>query len=391
MLTTDAVTVTAQVQRRLGAMTCTDPRDWHLVFRARYGMEIVFRAIADVHGTGCIATQLLTCAAAINPILAAGLTPVYGEISHDSLSLDPDLVPMGESTRALVLQHSFGIIDPTRSAALRHRADTAAALLIEDSAHCVCRMARDRRGSPLADVSVHSFGAEKVLPTRFGGAVWVNPERSDRALQHRLRADFANLRRLPETIASRSRLYRGQVRVLNRLPRPVATHTRDTLTRLRLLEPLIAPSETAGQLPYEPAQPAAWMTRAVADQLGRLDSVERHRAAATRVYLSELADLLDVPRSIAGEMPLVRFPCFAPSPAAAEHLLQALTEAGVYAGRWYRPALFPGVCDPARFGFSPGRTTPLTQDLIARIVNLPTASGPVEAARAVAIVRSVCG
>lgn len=391
MRTTDASTETADVRRRLGAMTRTDPGDWHLVFRARYGMEVVFRALADVHGTGCVATQLLTCATAVNPILAAGLTPVYGEISQDSLALDPRLLSVPESTRAVVLQHSFGIIDQVRSTGLRDRADAADALLVEDSAHCVGRMARDLQGSPLADVSIHSFGAEKVLPTRFGGAVWVNPDRSDRAMQHRLCTDFANLPRLPETIASRSRLYRGQVCVLNRLPQSVAAHTRDTLTRLRLFEPLIAPSETAGRLPYEPAQPATWMTRAIADHLGRLRCVERRRAAATQVYLAELSGRLRVPGSITADMPLVRFPCFAPSAGAAEHLLQTLTAAGVYAGRWYRPALFPGVCDPARFGFRPGRTTPVTQDLIGRILNLPTASGPLEAARASAIVRRVCG
>lgn len=387
----DVAREATDVHRRLATMTSTQPQDWHLVFRARYGMELVFRAIADVRGSGRVATQLLTCATAVNPILVAGLIPSYGEIAPQSLSLDPARVPLEESTRAVVLQHSFGIIDRDRSVDLRARADGARALLIEDSAHCVGRMARDRRGNPLADISIHSFGAEKVLPTRFGGAVWINPELDDRGLLHRMRTDFGNLPRLPETVASRSRLYRSQVRVLNRLPREVADQARSTMTRLHLFEPLIAASETAGGSPYAPAQPARWMTRNAADHLRCIEPVERCRAAATQVYLSTLPSRLRIPASITGDMPLVRFPCFAPSAAGAEELIARLTDAGVYAGRWYRPALFPGVSDPARFGFEPGRTTPRTQELITRIVNLPTACGPDEARRAAHLVCEVLG
>lgn len=377
-----------EVHRRLAGMTDTDPGDWHLVFRARHGMQVVFRAIADVRGTGCVTTQLLTCATAVSPILAGGLLPTYAEVCPDSLAVDPETLPVADAMRAVMLQHSFGIVDCAKAARLRAGADAAGALLIEDSAHCVGKLARGADGQPLADVSIHSFGAEKVLPTRFGGAVWVNPELPDRALRHRLQVEFAHLPRLPEQVSSRSRLYRSQVRVLNRLPRSLASQTRETLTRLHLFEPLIAADETAGCSPYEPARPASWMTRAVADQLSRLETVEERRKAATRIYLEQLPASLQVPVSITTDSALVRFPCFTRSSGAAEQLIAALTRAGVYAGRWYRPALFPGV-DPVRFGFTPGLTTPRTQDLISRIVNLPTAAGPDEARRAALIVREV--
>jgi hypothetical protein len=60
----------------------------------------------------------------------------------------------------------------------------------------------------------------------------------------------------------------------------------------------------------------------------------------------------------------------------------ALRAQGIYAGHWYRPALFPGVEDPTAYGYEPG-TLPITEDVIARIVNLPTDVSP-ERAREIA-------
>lgn len=386
--TTDQSGEPRAVARRLAEATGTDPHDWHLVFRARYGMQVVFRAIADVRGSGDVATQLLTCATAVSPITASGLHPAYGEVADSSLALDPEILHPTDSTRAVMLQHTFGIIDHARAAGLRRLADEAGALLIEDSAHCVTRMARDESGAPLADVSIHSFGAEKILPTRFGGAVWVNPGLGDSALQQRLRVTFADLPKVGAAASLRSRLYRSQVRVLNRLPGGIAAPTRDLLTRAQLFEPLISDTETRGELPYAPSRPADWMDDAVVTALADLPVVERRRAAATEVYVRELAPVVQVPESIGGDAPLVRFPFFVDSTEVAERLIRRLTADGVYAGRWYRPALFPGVPDPARYGFVPGRTTPHTQELIERIVNLPTAVDASEARRAADIVRT---
>ena len=63
------------------------------------------------------------------------------------------------------------VVQDELNAALARAAHGAGALLIEDCAHCVGRMATDSSDIPLADVSVHSFGVEKMLRTSFGGAI----------------------------------------------------------------------------------------------------------------------------------------------------------------------------------------------------------------------------
>jgi dTDP-4-amino-4,6-dideoxygalactose transaminase len=141
-----------RVQELLAERTDTNPRDWYFTFKARYGMQVVFAELARSLGGGTVATQAFTCATAVDPIVVAGLTPHYCEIDLDTLAIKP---PIADDYAAVVLQHTFGIVSPAAA-----QIAAAGGLVIEDSAHCVGRMAKDNSGRPLADISVHSFGVE---------------------------------------------------------------------------------------------------------------------------------------------------------------------------------------------------------------------------------------
>jgi dTDP-4-amino-4,6-dideoxygalactose transaminase len=382
----------AESTRMLAERTGTDPRDWYLVFKARYGMQVVFRALVDERGPGDVVTQVFTCATAVDPILAAGLHPVYAEVSPATVAIDPDRLAVGAATRGVVLQHTFGIVDHAAALRVRDAAVAAGAVLVEDSAHCVGRMARDGDGAPVADVSIHSFGVEKMLRTRFGGAVWVNPAMCDGVLRARIAADLASLPVVGRRLDLVARLYRDQVRVLNRLPARIAARLRATLTRLRAFEPPIAPVERRGGLPYAPMRPSPWMVAEIARGLPSLADTEARRTGVVAEYVRALADVVEVPAAVGAGCPLVRFPFFTPDAATAEHVIAALAAAGFYPGRWYRPALFPGVDDPAAYGYAPGDgTLATTEDLIARVVNLPTAVELGEARRIAGVVRAAIG
>ena len=384
----DVVEATRQLAGRSG----TAAEDWHLVVKARYGLQVVFRTLAALRGPGDVVTQVFTCATAVDPILVGGLRPVYAEVSPATIAIDPDRFEVGASTRAVVLQHTFGIVDDAADRRVAHRARTMGAMLVENSAHCVGRLARDDDGTPVADVSVHSFGVETMLPTRFGGAVWVNPALRDDALRERLVADLAGLPATGRRLDLAARTYRSQLRVLNRLPAGVGGPLRGALTRYGLFEPAIAPVERRGGLAYAPLAPSPWMVRQIVRELPSLDAVQARRAAATAEYAHELAGLVQIPAAIGDDDALVRFPFFAADTPTAERLITTLSAAGVYAGRWYRPALFPGAEDPAVYGYTPGDgTLTTTEDLIARVVNLPTGVDVSRAREIAALVRTAIG
>lgn len=380
------------VRTMLAARTGTAAGDWFLVHKARYGMQVVFAALADLRGSGDVVTQVFTCCTAVDPILVAGLRPVYAEVSPDSVAIDPERLELRDRTRAVVLQNTFGIVDEARAVRLRERVAAVGAMLVEDSAHCVGRLARDDDGTPVADVSIHSFGVEKMLPTRFGGAVWVSPELGDRVLRDRLVADLLALRPAGRRQDLAARLYLNEVRVLNRLPGAVARPVRAALTAARLFDPAIAPVERRGGLAARASGPSPWVLGRLEVTLPSLPEVEARRSAAVAEYVRTLSGHVQVPAEVGEGAPLVRFPFFAPDAATAERVFAAVTDAGFYAGRWYRPALFPGVEDPAVYGYTPGDgTLATTEDLIARVVNLPTGVDVAQARRIADVVLSAIG
>ena len=159
------------VRQMLAARSGTRPEDWHLTFKARQAMRVACDAIATAGGRE-VATQLFTCCTAVDPITSAGLVPRFCDIDPDTLAIPTTLA--GEPS-AVMLQHTCGLMAPEADAALASTARARGAVVLEDCAHCVGRLAVDAEGKPLADLSFHSFGVEKMLPTHFGGAVWVNP------------------------------------------------------------------------------------------------------------------------------------------------------------------------------------------------------------------------
>ncbi|GAA2248675.1 DegT/DnrJ/EryC1/StrS family aminotransferase [Rarobacter faecitabidus] len=375
---------TARLRAELAAVTGTNGEDWFFVFKARYGMQAVFDALRANRAGTEVLTQVLTCSTAIDPILAAGLTPRYGEVAEDTLALDPASAVVGSATAAVVVQHTFGIIADEATAALRERAHGAGALLVEDSAHCVARLARDAGGEPLADVSVHSFGVDKILRTRFGGAIWVNPELADRSLRDGLRASLGSLPGLSRRLDWVTRINRGQSAVLNRLPGKIGGPLRSGLARVGLFEYVVSPIEQRGRLPYAPMASSPWIDDQARAHLESLAPNEAQRRAAVAVYQRELAGHIDFPAILGGDaQPLVRFPIRVPQ---AEALISNLASQGYFAGRWYRPAIFPGPVDASAYGYAPG-TLPRTERIIDEIVNLPTNVPPEAAASIAARVR----
>ena len=387
---TQASDPSQELRAAMAERTGTRREDWYCVYKARYGMQVVLRVLHERHGAGEVLTQLFTCCTAVAPIMSAGLTPRYVDVADDTLALDPLSCGPDDSTRAVVLQHTFGIVLPARDAQLARAAHDAGALVVEDSAHCAGRMARDGEGRPLADVSIHSFGVEKqVSDTYFGGLVWVNPAMADAGLRDALTAELAALPAVDESREKAARSYRNQLRVLTRLPHAASERLRGSLVRRGSFEPAVADAELAGELPLAATKPGAWVAEQALGGVRRLDGIEARRSLCVDAYLSVFAqadessarDLL-LPSDLAGlrGQPLLRFPVSLPTSALAELVRAKVAERGFYAVNWGRPLLYPGPSDPSAFGWDgTTRDLPRTERWSRGIVGLPTDIGPVQA------------
>ncbi|MDF7664728.1 DegT/DnrJ/EryC1/StrS family aminotransferase [Bifidobacterium sp. ESL0745] len=437
----------ADLRAVLAARSGTQPGDWFPVFKARYGMQVVFDALRAVRGEGSVLTQLFTCCTAVDPILVSGLKPRYADISADTLAIDERgasemFVRLGvgdvqsrayiaglgtghkdgcadggkadesasdldeslkyandakhdgkseptsdsggsvESIHAVMLQHTFGLIDDASSRKLAEFTHNHGALLVEDSAHCVTRLACDTDGTPLADISIHSFGVEKMLPTRFGGAIWLNPElkTSDPKLDAEIRRRFAALAEPSKHLDKVTRIYINENRVLSRLG-GLGGKLRTKLTNAGWYEPPISAKEQQGGLEYQPMTLTPWIAERAVDGINALDANEAARRAVVDKYREAFANVegLRIPQTVleSDPAPLLRFPLFARDTQSAERIIAAARQAGGYAERWYRPELFPGATDTAVYGVGSldRSTVPVTNRAVSTCLCLPTELG----------------
>lgn len=382
--------------RALAERTGTRPEDWFCVFKARYGMQAALAALRPATGEGSAVTQLFTCLTAVVPIVAAGLAPVYRDVSARTASLDPERLDPPAGTRAVMLQHTYGIVDDAESEELSRRAHAAGALVVEDSAHCVCRMARDASGEPVADVSVHSFGVEKILPTHFGGAVWVNPASPLPELARAVRDALAALPAPPARLDALARRYRTENRVLAHLPAGVSAPLRRALVSSGAMEPAVSEEERRGAAARGPVRASAWVCERALAALAGLDEAEALRRETVEAYRAALAgvDGADaLPAALEGpSQPLLRYPLLAPDTCAADRVVAEVCAAGLFAEAWYRPELGPGVLDAAAFRVPAERSgLPVHERLVATCAALPADVGASGARRAAGAVRAAIG
>ena len=129
-------------------------------------------------GDEAITTPMTFCATA-NCILYQGATPVFADVSPDTLNLDPREVSkkLSARTKAIIAVDYAG--HPAALDELGQLAKTQGqrALLIEDASHALGSEFRGKRVGGIADMTAFSFHPVKHLTTGEGGMVATNDAR----------------------------------------------------------------------------------------------------------------------------------------------------------------------------------------------------------------------
>lgn len=373
------------LRQELAGITGTECADWFPVFKARYGMRAVFKALKESYGTipgaskPSVLTLLYTCCTAVDPIISAGLSPQYADVNADSLAIDVDTYSSRNDLGALVVQNTFGFISNAATAKARDFADSSNLLYVEDSAHCIGRMAKNKTGHPQADVSIHSFGVEKILAkTHFGGAIWVNPnlQKKNPELHTQIVSALQSVGELPARQALAARLYLNQIRILSRLPQLLSKPTQKILRSLRLFEPAISPAELRGELEY----PDYGITESIANKariaLAGLEENYKYRQRVVGIYQDKLHEFkhIKIPRQIelSPAQPLLVFPILLQDANTVNCIHNRIRELGAYSRRWYNTVLFPGVENFESYKVTDLSLYPVTTALTQQSLGLPT-------------------
>ena len=124
-------------------------------------------------GDEAITTPMTFCATA-NCVLYQGATPVFADVSSDTLNLDPQEVAekISSRTKALIAVDYAG--HPADLVALRGLAEQHGLILIEDACHALGAEHLGKRVGGISDMTVFSFHPVKHLTTGEGGMVTTN-------------------------------------------------------------------------------------------------------------------------------------------------------------------------------------------------------------------------
>jgi dTDP-4-amino-4,6-dideoxygalactose transaminase len=126
----------------------------------------------------------LTFAATAHAICWNGLTPVFADVSPNTLTIDPESVrkAITNRTSAILGVHVYGTICDLDG--LQNIADEHGLRLIYDAAHAFGTMVGGRSVGSFGDASVFSFHATKLFNTAEGGLITTNRSIDTRAIYY---------------------------------------------------------------------------------------------------------------------------------------------------------------------------------------------------------------
>jgi perosamine synthetase len=151
------------------------------VYRGRVALALLLRALG-LRAPDEVIIQAFTCIAVPEALAAAGVTAVYVDVAPGAVTMDPADVArkITPRTRAIVVQHSFGI--PTPMADIVSVASRHGIAIIEDCCHSHTSRIGGRELGTFGIGAFHSYEWGKPVPLGVGGTLTVN----DRSLLPRI-------------------------------------------------------------------------------------------------------------------------------------------------------------------------------------------------------------
>lgn len=301
-----------------------------------------------------------------NAIRFAGARPVYVDCELDTYNMDLEEAErkITSRTKALVLQHTFGIpvdMDAALALARRHGLE-----VIEDCVHALGATWAGRQVGSFGRVAFFSTEETKIISSTMGGMVTTD----DSGLAATLRAFQESC--APQSFSQTFR-YVLKLVVYHLLTQPhVHRYAREVYERTGRRQPLsraTSGEEMRGVRPADYEQRLSNGQAAVAlRQLRRLDANLAHRRACARGYRERLATggigPLRLPAK--ADPAYVRYPVWVADQTAALRT----TAPYLVLGTWFDSVL-EEAASPAHGGYEMG-SCPRAEESTKHLVNLPT-------------------
>ena len=311
-----------------------------------------------------------TCVVVAAAVQYTGARPVFYDIDPDTFNGDPVKAAtlVGPATRAVLVQHSFGM--PADLGSLPAMCRERGIVLIEDCAHAIGATASEGAVGTLGDAAFGSFQWSKPVTTGLGGIAYVNSLQLAEKLARIYHTEFDEPSILKSmTLATFSTLH-------NRFYQPnLYWLARDTYRWLAQRGALPGSSTDAELL--DPRMPERYRERfggirerQIRRVLQNLPAIIEHRTAIAARYAAWCEQRnIRIQQGPANTVPAhLRFPLLVDG---REQLLEAARRERIELGDWFNAPLHPAEANGQVFGYELGMC-PIADSFATRIVNLPT-------------------
>ena len=320
---------------------------------------------------GEVILQAFTCNAVPNPIIWAGLEPVYVDCNSDDFNMDvSDLkAKISSKTKAVVVQHTFGL--PADMDRIRAICGAKNLVLIEDCAHSLGAEYNGVKVGSQSKVAFFSFSRDKIISSVYGGMATTNDDKIGESLRQ-AQAEFG----VPNPFWVFQQLLHPIL--LQYIILPVYNFLDLgkiflVLSQwLHILSKAVSWQEKQGQRPdyFPKALPNAIAALAL-NQYNKLEKFNDHRQKVAGYYYKALANTkFGLPKKFDNRKNVfLRFTVTHPD--ANDIIYTAWHKQNILLGDWYTTPIAPFDTNNEEMKYTPG-TCRNAEYLAKRTLNLPT-------------------
>ena len=338
-----------------------------LVENGRTGQYIFLKSL-DLPEKCNVAIQGFTCNAVVNPVLWLNLKPKYIDIDPMTMNMSLDSLKerIDSKTKVVVLQHTFGnpmFRTKKEFNEFLNEMHEKGILVFEDCAHALGGEVEGKKLGTFGDAALFSFGIEKVLSTRVGGALVVNNEDFLEDIE-KIFKDMKEVSFFHTFVWLLNPFFWRILRGFKNKKMQMA----DFLRKIKLLNMGFENSELSGIKPkYYPRRISNALSCFVLNELKNLEENLSHRKEISGVY----AEYFSVEHLGKVRIPFVRFPMVCETKRQKKDLKEHLEQNQINVGDWYEPVIYPKSTIQTAMIYETG-SCKIAEIVSSRILNLPT-------------------
>jgi len=329
--------------------------------------------LAILHGLGLspdeeVLLQAFTCNAASNPIIWAGLKPIYEDVDENDFNIDiknlrKKLTP---KSKALVVQHTFGL--PANLDEVLNFCQENNLILIEDCAHSLGASYKGIKVGTFGKAAFFSFSRDKVISSVYGGMAVTDDDELAKELKI-----FQNKIGYPSYSWIFQQL--SHPVLMNKVILPTYSFLGKYLLVLfqwlNILSKAVHWKEKRGKKPgYFPKKLPNALAILALNQFKKLDRFNQHRKEIAQFYFNNLENSTFILPALPKDREHI-FLRFTVKHHNAHQIIKEAWKKNILIGDWYTTAIAPFDTKMEKLEYYPGNS-PKAEELALQTLNLPT-------------------